>query len=1172
MGNWYSVTATFRPFGPGSEPVQVLNGIFYHGQDAFVTQFFNSSDLTRSVLLEPGAGIGGINDNFFDGSVFSSYGVGLCSIPWLDQFGLNSYALYFEGDTALIAYGVNGVFFQSIEVNYTFTVVPPPAPSTSTTFKPKAMNYADYLRTKKAGATNIISTRPKMDASDYTQRQRFAASQVFPVNGQRIGVVNTSMELTQDPLKQVNSYQKTSGGRVGDASLFSAFRGGQAVGTKVQGDLNNPIYLFDGRIPDRIVQEPVVYFQSPPVSQRASDITRQVQGCKVSLGEQHDAESLTAPVFVDNTIRNIGGGAVCRDVQAIHVSEKADTPLFRHPDRPSQAGGQYAIKGDLAPGKELGARGGNPHYKVGAALRKFPYVEKHHGNDLNVNPKQPFVRYQIPGGNIPAHLKANMPICTIRCRGGFKPAPPCPDISLALIATTSDGGTTYTLKDNTEIAPCQTILIPTGVTLIIPSGKTLTNSGTLTITGTLTNNGTLINSNKQAIYVNAGGNLTTNNSATFKLISNVFNYGTITVGNGTLLLQGTVHTYASSTVAVTAGATVNIDTTSTIINEASSAFSVRGTVNVYGNVFSRASATCTVYGTGLLALLGNSFDNFGTLAVSAGGRVNMSGGELVCEATGILNNNGTSFTVTNSGKLTTKTGTQINNYGSMDMAATFTNNGTFITYGSGGTFVGHEAISNYGTFENRGTTTFDDQCRFTNLASGTLYAHVGTITCNNGLDNYGTLTVAATLETNANLWNKLTGTITNTGTITTNSVFTNNGTLTNSHTFNCDDYVYNYGTITNSGASASFIINDASAIGKRFANIGTFNNAKVFTVGADGNFDTTGVFNNNAGGNVHIYGRFNMNSPSSIFTINLGSTFTLNSGSTSIMGDGQFINYDVVFLLAPIYIYGGSILNKASGSITINNAGDLSDQGGDITNDGTITVNNGGSLSTYYYINKAFTSTATSTITINTGGQFISRLPFLLAEGGTIANNGSISMGDGNNLVSLDISGAIDSSNGSISINTCAATVSNTGTVIAGKVFSINNTATLDNFNSITITSTGTLQTDIPSTFTNKYGATLFIDGGTFYHYGTLVNYGTILDRGSFATQSDSTVTNDAGGYNTDPGVVFVYGEGSLTNDGTFFQNGILYVADGTLGCQTGYLYGKNQIPLTDVTGAVCPP
>jgi hypothetical protein len=36
------------------------------------------------------------------------------------------------------------------------------------------------------------------------------------------------------------------------------------------------------------------------------------------------------------------------------------------------------------------------------------YVEKHHGNDGNVNPRRVPTKYQIPAG-APAHLKINDP-------------------------------------------------------------------------------------------------------------------------------------------------------------------------------------------------------------------------------------------------------------------------------------------------------------------------------------------------------------------------------------------------------------------------------------------------------------------------------------------------------------------------------------------------------------------------------------------------------------------------------------------------------------------------------------------------------------------------------------------------------------------------------------------
>jgi len=40
--------------------------------------------------------------------------------------------------------------------------------------------------------------------------------------------------------------------------------------------------------------------------------------------------------------------------------------------------------------------------------RNVPYVEKHHGNDLSVNPRRVPIKYQIPAGS-PAHLKINDP-------------------------------------------------------------------------------------------------------------------------------------------------------------------------------------------------------------------------------------------------------------------------------------------------------------------------------------------------------------------------------------------------------------------------------------------------------------------------------------------------------------------------------------------------------------------------------------------------------------------------------------------------------------------------------------------------------------------------------------------------------------------------------------------
>jgi hypothetical protein len=120
------------------------------------------------------------------------------------------------------------------------------------------------------------------------------------------------------------------------------------------------------------------------------------------LGQPHNQATVDKSKFVDNTIRNLGDPALCK-VPVPNHGVKAEHAYSAYSPRPVPSD-----KGNLEPGKDLGALGGNPHYKPGAALKKTPYVEKHHGNDLGVNPKRPFVKYQIPAGT-PAHLRINDP-------------------------------------------------------------------------------------------------------------------------------------------------------------------------------------------------------------------------------------------------------------------------------------------------------------------------------------------------------------------------------------------------------------------------------------------------------------------------------------------------------------------------------------------------------------------------------------------------------------------------------------------------------------------------------------------------------------------------------------------------------------------------------------------
>ena len=249
------------------------------------------------------------------------------------------------------------------------------------------------MRRKDAAAIKIVSTRENTDASTHTWKVKMASSTVFSRDGSSIGVMNRPQDLKDDSLKQVLSYKKATG-KNRDASLFSQCTAGAALSASLLPANAKPTpTVIVG--PCTIIPPPVSYLSS-------SDFTRNRTACQAANGEEHNAATVTPPVFVDNTIRLSVGIVPCATAAShvIHdIKEQKSYPT--EPNRPSQAGGQYALI-PASTTKPDDAR------KVGAALRNIPYVEKHHGNDLAVNPKRPFVRYQIPAGS-PSHLKINEP-------------------------------------------------------------------------------------------------------------------------------------------------------------------------------------------------------------------------------------------------------------------------------------------------------------------------------------------------------------------------------------------------------------------------------------------------------------------------------------------------------------------------------------------------------------------------------------------------------------------------------------------------------------------------------------------------------------------------------------------------------------------------------------------
>ena len=256
------------------------------------------------------------------------------------------------------------------------------------------MSYTEYLRRKDAAAIKILNTRENTDASTHTWKVKMASSTVFFPDGSGVGVMNRPQDLKDDKLKKVVAYKKATG-PTPDASSFSQCLAGRALSASLTPANAKPSSSVTVA-PCCVTIEPTV----PALS--GSDFIRQRLACQVANGEEHDAATVTPPVFVDDTI-SLSVGIVPCATAADHVihSVKEEKSFPTHPSRPSQAGGQYA----LIPASTTTA---DDARKVGAALRNIPYVEKHHGNDLGVNPKQRFVRYQIPQGS-PAHLKINDP-------------------------------------------------------------------------------------------------------------------------------------------------------------------------------------------------------------------------------------------------------------------------------------------------------------------------------------------------------------------------------------------------------------------------------------------------------------------------------------------------------------------------------------------------------------------------------------------------------------------------------------------------------------------------------------------------------------------------------------------------------------------------------------------
>lgn len=303
------------------------------------------------------------------------------------------------------------------------------------------MSYAEYLRRKASTTPVIIDQRPKMDASTYTRHVRVtsAIGSYQPTKS----VIGNIDDMNPDILRAngVNartlvSTSKKSGGSVPDASVFTDYAAGLAAAKDYRtGPPGTTKLVLNATVaPEGMTSlsgcAPVANpspqtsgtISATQIQKGAGDWVRLNKDCVGSgrIGETHEPGMKGTPQFVDDTISlnsgtfRIGTGSFGTTGSTVTSSNgsSAGCPPANHTHpalvpyaswspRPTKGAGGIPVSVQPRPGdaRKVGGLVPSDHLK---------YVEKHHGNDGNVNPRRVPIPYQIPAGT-PAQLKINDP-------------------------------------------------------------------------------------------------------------------------------------------------------------------------------------------------------------------------------------------------------------------------------------------------------------------------------------------------------------------------------------------------------------------------------------------------------------------------------------------------------------------------------------------------------------------------------------------------------------------------------------------------------------------------------------------------------------------------------------------------------------------------------------------
>ena len=797
---------------------------------------------------------------------------------------------------------------------------------------------------------------------------------------------------------------------------------------------------------------------------------------------------------------------------------------------------------------------------------------------------------------------------------------------------------THNFGTGSTIANAVNLSVSSGATLGITGGSVAIGAGD-TISGAINNSsgnltfnsntsvGSLTNSNTSNTAVALGSNtLTVNNGLTNSGKIGTSNTGSLvtkgtssntgsisvdsmTVSSGSLTNSGS-GAIDSNSMTVNTGATLNNQANIGADGDSLTSFTNNGTTSNNGNIYS-TTVTNNNSLTNLTSgkIVATTVENVGGTLTNSGtiNTTTYTNQKNSSDATGTTTNSGAinATTLNNSSAFENSAGGTINANTIKNTAGQFVNKGTIgtstslntLNNSSGAKFINENTVhastvTNEGEYQNSTATSVLNATQFDNKTSGTFInngtANITTLNNDSSItgDN-GSLTIASGGYSNGSIEQGVieltTGNFDNTGSMTSNTTFTNHATITDtlstgsltiaagssdgvitqknisiSGAFDNDADINATTLLTNSGS----IDNSAKITAKSLTNTGTITgDTGDLEIGTDGGSSTGNISQRN-------------------ITLK-GGTFANGAGMTAntklTVDAGAQLNNTGTLSAATLENNGGMTNNSTLSANTLTTgAGSVTTNNGSATVYGSTT--NGGTLT-----NASGASFATTNLTNNTGA--IINNSGTMSAVGTITNNSQITNSSTGNLSANKIVNNAYSTftnNGNVASANIenGGSITNNKTILADTIETFAGSETTNN-DSITayvsVTNGGTLTNATGSTLgtatlTNNAGAVFDNDGATTVN-GTLTNQGTMTNKTN-GTVAANKVVNDTSALLTNNNSISaskIENKGSLTNNKTILADAMeTFAGSETINNDsiTAYVSVTNGGTLTNATGS----